>query len=207
MRFKPQLQEPQKRGIAAATLERLEAEKEARIQAKIDAGKAVRRPPVVVGIADPKRDYFAVHKDANGIEHYPQGVVITGVPRSGRDDGLEVPTSSSKPMAVTRPIETRAPPPLPQSSPELPVEGPRYSIRCAVRPPDPEKDDPGQIIEGSHSLSGNVLRVYDDEGRLLGTDKLQPGDDAAHAARKILKAKHGKHHAFYDPIRYRTYVV
>jgi hypothetical protein len=106
----------------------------------------------------------------------------------------------------TKPVERKAPP-LPQPSPELPAEGPRHSIRCTVRPPDPEKDNPGQIIEGSHSLSGNVLRVYDDEGRLLGTDKLQPGGDAAHAARRVLKEKLGKHLSFYDPIHRRGHVV
>src|SRR6478609_7283290 len=99
MTFKPQLQEPQKRGIAAATLERLEAEKEARIQAKIDAGKAVRGPPIVVGIANPKKDYAAVYRDAAGRDVYPDRLVVTGVPRSGRDDGLEVPTSSPHALA------------------------------------------------------------------------------------------------------------
>ena len=83
----------------------------------------------------------------------------------------------------------------------------RHSIRCTVRLPDPDKDDPGQIIEGSYSLSGNVLRVYDETDRLLGTDTLRPGDDAVHAARKILKEKRGKHLSFYDPISCRSRVV
>jgi len=83
----------------------------------------------------------------------------------------------------------------------------RHSIRCTVRLPDPDKDDPGQIIEASYSLSGNVLRVYDETDRLLGTDTLRPGDDAVHAARKILKEKRGKHLSFYDPISCRSRVV
>jgi hypothetical protein len=194
-------------------VQRLEAERKARIQAKIDSGEAIRAQfPIVVGVLDPQKDYLAVYKDADGREVYPPdncGLVITGVPRQGRDDGLPIPTSPSTSwlMAMeTKPVERKAPP-LPQPSPELPAEGPRHSIRCTVRPPDPEKDDPGQIIEGSHSLSGNVLRVYDDEGRLLGTDKLQPGDDAAHAARRLLKERHGRHGSFHGPIRYRGYVV
>jgi len=69
----------------SALRKEIKAEREARIQAKIDAGKAVRAEhATVVGIADPKRDYFAVYKDADGREVYPQGVVITGVPREGR---------------------------------------------------------------------------------------------------------------------------
>jgi hypothetical protein len=110
-------------------------------------------------------------------------------------------------MAVeTKPVERKAPP-LPQPSPELPVEGPRHSIRCTVRPPNAETGDPGQIIEATYSVMDGILRAFDDEGRLLGTDKLQPGDDAAHAARKILKEKHGKHGAFHDPIRRHVHVV
>jgi hypothetical protein len=92
--------------------------------------------------------------------------------------------------------------------PELPTEGPRRPVRWTARLPDVEKnDDPGQIIEASYSVTGDVLRVYDDEGRLLGTDRLQPGDDASHAARKILKEKHGKHLSFYNPIPNRLHVV
>jgi len=52
-----------------------------------------------------------------------------------------------------------------------------------------------------------VLRVYDETDRLLGTDTLHPGDDAVHAARKILKEKRGKHLSFYDPISCRSRVV
>ena len=72
---------------------------------------------------------------------------------------------------------------------------------------DAEKGGPGQIIEATYSVTDNVLRTYDDEGRLLGTDKLQPGDDAAHAARRILKEKHDRHGSFHDPIHYRGHIV
>src|SRR5262249_36009286 len=84
----------------------------------------------------------------------------------------------------------KIPAPPPQPTPEPAADEVRHSIRCTVRLPDPEKDDPGHIIEGSYSLAGNVLRVYDETGRLLAMDTLRPDDDAAHAARKILKEKH-----------------
>ena len=114
-----------------------------------------------------------------------------------------VPTADEryKVLAETRPVE-KLPPPRSQPTPEPPADEVRHSIRCTVRLPDPEKDDPGQIIDGAYSLSGNVLRVYDETGRLLGTDTLRPGDDVMHAARKILREKHGRHGAFYDPIPY-----
>src|SRR6476620_11797233 len=109
-------------------------------------------------------------------------------------------------MAVeTKPVERKAPP-LPQPAPELPVEGPRCSVRWTARPPDPEKGDPGQVIEASYSLTDRTLRVYDETDRLLGTDRLQPGDDAAHAARRLLKERHGKHSAFHDPIRRHVHI-
>src|SRR5262245_2392937 len=42
-------------------------------------------------------------------------VIITGVPRTGRDDGLEIPKSSSTPwsMVEMKPVE-KLPPPRPQ---------------------------------------------------------------------------------------------
>ena len=47
-------------------------------------------------MADPKKDYAAVHRDADGREVYPAepfAVIVTGVPRAGRDDDVETPTS------------------------------------------------------------------------------------------------------------------
>jgi hypothetical protein len=40
---------------------------------------------------------------------------------------------------------------------------------------------------------------------MIGLERLQPRDDAAAAARKILREKHGKRGAFYDRINYRGY--
>jgi hypothetical protein len=114
--WKPQAPAPTD---VSALRKEIEAERTARIESKIAAGKAVRGPLVVVGVADPKRDYAAVYKDADGREVYPQGLCVTGVPRSGRDDGLKIPTSSSTPSwaVETKPVERKAPP-LPQPAPE-----------------------------------------------------------------------------------------
>src|SRR5262245_41194817 len=101
--------------------------------------------------------------------------------RTSRARELKSPTSATK--SWRRCGRSKSfPPPLPRPAPEPLADEVRHSIRCTVRLPNPEKDDPGQIIEGSYSLPGNVLRVYDDTDRLLGTGTLKPGDDAVHAA-------------------------
>jgi hypothetical protein len=46
-----------------------------------------------------------------------------------------------------------------------------------------------------------VLRVEDQRGREY-TVPIKPGDDVETAARKLLRAKHATHGAFYDPVRY-----
>ena len=37
---------------------------------------------------------------------------------------------------------------------------------------------------------------------MLGSESLNPGDDAEAAARRVLREKHGKHLRVYDPIPY-----
>jgi hypothetical protein len=112
-----------------------------------------------------------------------------------------------KVFAETKPIEAKPPPPLPQPPPERPPSSPRHRVCCTVRRPDPDKGDPGQIIEASYTVTGSLLRVYDDGERELGTATLQPGDDAEAAARRVLREKHGKHLSFYNRISYRDHVI
>lgn len=75
-------------------LEQLETERERRIEAKIDSGEAVLRPPIVLGGAQPGPR--TIEKDDEGREIYrgfrtEEGrieridAIITGVPRAGRD--------------------------------------------------------------------------------------------------------------------------
>jgi hypothetical protein len=46
-----------------------------------------------------------------------------------------------------------------------------------------------------------MVNVMDLQGRLLGTERLRPGDDPAAVARRILRAK-STPDDFYAPIRY-----
>jgi hypothetical protein len=80
-------------------------------------------------------------------------------------------------------------------------------VCCTVRRPDPDKGDPGQIIEASYTVTGSLLHVYDDGERELGTATLQPGDYAEAAAPRVLREKHGKHLSFYNRIKYRDHVI
>jgi hypothetical protein len=57
--------------------------------------------------------------------------------------------------------------------------------------------------QASYSMTGNVLRVHDEQERVLGSEAVKPGDDIEHVARRFLREKHEKHLRFYDPISYR----
>jgi hypothetical protein len=58
------------------------------------------------------------------------------------------------------------------------------------------------IVEGSYSLAENgVVRVYDVDHNLLGTEHLGPDADAGAAARRVLREKKGPD-PFWNPIPY-----
>ena len=61
------------------------------------------------------------------------------------------------------------------------------------------ESDPGAIIEGRYTASDGLVRVWDMQGKLLGTQVFN-GDNPAHVARKILRAKLNT--GFYDPLPY-----
>jgi hypothetical protein len=52
-------------------------------------------------------------------------------------------------------------------------------IRCPAYGSD-KMNDAGEIIEGSHSLSGNLLRVYDETDRMLGSARQWCGSKGAY---------------------------
>jgi len=57
------------------------------------------------------------------------------------------------------------------------------------------------------TITGNLLSVEENEGRALGAATVQPGDDLEAAARVVVRENHGRHGAFYDPIRYSGNVI
>src|SRR5262249_19067938 len=142
-------------------------------------------------------------------------VIITGVPRTGRDPEPRTPvvpssTTASQPERVRAPERAalRLPEkhelretPQPQSTP-VEAASQRHYVRAEVRPSS--EGDPGAIIEGRYAASGGLVRVWDIQGNLLGTEAFN-GDNPEHVARKLLRAKRT---GFFDPINYpRNHVV
>jgi hypothetical protein len=97
--------------------------------------------------------------------------------------------------AITRPSE---------ADESEPYEGP-HQIHVQIRCSDPDKGDPGAIAEGSSTVSsGGLVRVRDAEGQPLGTHVLQPLEDPASMARRILQQKKSPAQ-FWTPINYTTH--
>src|SRR5262245_62119878 len=199
----------------SALRQEIKAQRERLIEEKIEKGLAVRQPILAVAALDPTHDYNAVSIDERGREIYPpEMIVITGVQRGEGSayvaallESAGIEPGDRYASMKTKAVEEKRPAPRPQPTPELPASSPRYPVRCTVRGPNPDKNDPGQIIEASYAVSGNLLSVYDEEGCKLGTATVRPGDDLDAAARAVVREKHGKHAAFYDPIYYRGSVV
>jgi hypothetical protein len=93
--------------------------------------------------------------------------------------------------------------PAPVQSSAEPAE-PLVAHRIQVQVAPPTEDSPGAVIEGSYTLAGDgVLRVYDADRNLLGTEHLA-GDDARAVARRVLREKKSPGQ-FWNPINYTTH--
>jgi hypothetical protein len=66
-------------------------------------------------------------------------------------------------------------------------------IETQVSPPDERSC--GIVVEGAHAVCGDQLHVRDHEGKSWRV-ALKPGDNPDILARKLLREKFGKHHAF-----------
>jgi hypothetical protein len=218
-------------------LARLELERDRRILEKVARGEAVLLPPIpiVVGHAKPVAAVAKIERDAQGREIYHGtlrddgtidpgiSMIVTGVPRPGRDDDGEPPAPQAKsstwkcsicgrtfPNEVTihrcEPIAhgPKPPPPRPvPPPPSLEEAPPRRHIWTQTRPAT-EAEPAGAIAEGSYSVDNdNWIYVWDGAGNHIGRLKLAPGEDAAVVARRLLRDKTGSN-AFYAPLRYPT---
>jgi hypothetical protein len=209
--------------IIDAAIEEIRAQKQRRIDERVENGEIVRVPfgPVVVGTPEAAAETInraKAHKIAElraagetreivfGApplmegETEPISVIVTGVPRAGRD-----PSYSSD---VWRPQDNPIPT-GPKSSAEqmMPASEP-YGVRTSDEPqwksiqvqvvaPDAHL---GTVIEAEYAEVGSELQVrYQSE---VYVEMIKPGDDPLAAARQLVRAKWDKHGAFHDPIRY-----
>jgi hypothetical protein len=60
---------------------------------------------------------------------------------------------------------------------------------------------PGAIREGSYSLNGSTLRVFNETGRLIDTVTVAPDADPTARAKRILREKN-EGSGFWAPINY-----
>jgi hypothetical protein len=156
------------RAKALAALEQLEAEKERRLQAKIDSGEVVSVQTVVVvgpdeSIEDAKAKALARHPvaDSDGrTVHREFFFIFTGVPRDP-DHG------SGKKENSSPQVETSAP----SEGPSHPFEEPAGSgacdtrseptyVRVTIRNGD-DDGDPGAIAEAYYTIEDGVVVLRD----------------------------------------------
>ena len=197
------------------TLQRLEEERERRILEKVAAGQAVFIPPIVVGV-EPDAPVTEGQRDASGREMYYGTVkrdgavdrtdtIITGVPRAGRDaeDAVERLVARAKQTGYpsdplqAKAVKAREAPQAP-SPPEPEPEPERHYVRVQVRPSS--ENDPGEIREAHFATIGSLVKIWDLQGRLLGSGPVRPDEDSKAVAQRILKAKSDCGNSFYRPL-------
>jgi hypothetical protein len=192
----------------AAALEQLEIEHRRREDEKVAAGEAVRVPlqPVVerededIDTAIERLKMREIEKlRANGetreivFEEPDYSVIITGVPRHGeygkwKPELLEAQYPSR--YETVQPSKEAPPPSKPAS-----LEWKR--VQTQFSPPDERSC--GIIVEGARAIAGNQLHVRDHAGQ---TWVIPLNGDPDVQARRLLREKFAKNHAFNAPIHY-----
>jgi hypothetical protein len=192
----------------AAALEQLEIERRRREDEKVAAGEAVRVPlqPVVerededIDTAIERLKAREIEKlRANGetreivFEKPDYSVIVTGVPRHGeygkrKPELLEAQYPSR--YETVQPREEAPPPSKPAS-----LEWKR--VQTQFSPPDERSC--GIIVEGARAIAGNQLHVRDHAGQ---TWVIPLNGDPDVQARRLLREKFAKNHAFNAPIHY-----
>jgi hypothetical protein len=192
---------------ALAALEQLEAEKERRLQAKIDSGEVVSvQTTVVVGpdesIEDAKARALARHpvSDDGRTVHHEFFFVFTGVPRdpdhgSGKEENSSPQAETSAPSeGPSHPSDEPA-----ASGPLIPCSQPTY-VRVTIRNGD-DDGDPGAIAEAYYTVEDGAVILRDADDKHITSRALLKGEDPAPLARILLReAEEPKD--FQGPIRY-----
>jgi hypothetical protein len=187
----------------------LEAEKERRLQVKIDSGELVSvQTTVVVGARDEDTDDACARALANLPTTTPDGreihhdliVIVTGVPRDPnfgqweRSPQIQIASSERAAHPSEEPAGSGE-----VLSPSSPSE-PAY-VQVTVRNGNAD-GDPGQIAAGLWSVDEEGCVVLTNlEGKHITSRMLLKGTDPATLARVLLREVEGPK-AFNDPIHY-----
>ena len=195
----------------SAALQQLEAERNRRIDERVAQGKAVYGDPIVVGWAGAAGVTNEVRRDGQGREIYPRpnedgeriGIIITGVPRAGRDDGYvpcEQPATFATFDRCEPPTENQPKSPAPRSAAQ-PDAAETKRIVATISPRD--ERDLGVVFEGSYKVQFGQVYVYSADGKSLGSLPVGPDDNVELVARRLLREKLGGGAAdFYGRIPY-----
>jgi hypothetical protein len=181
---------------AVSALELFEAEKERRIQARIDAGElrvigrsGTAEDDIVVGSEDEVEEALAKAKTAavekygnNPPLHFNYLVVVTGVPRgpdsyrygSGPD---EVPQASAEQQVEDSPQDAPA---------YCAPSHPSTYVFTTIRPAD---DDgyAGEILDAYFEVTDGEVVLTDIQHRLLSSRRLREGEDPYTVVKRMLK--------------------
>jgi hypothetical protein len=218
-----------------AAIERLEAEQKRRIDEKVEKGDAIREELYAVCAGpDDAADMLERVKASRIAELRAAGekrqiifdpieVIMTGVPRPGRDEKYIARLVREHAKLDAEEIRRREkaaaasgidfheaskshepeykPPPMSKAPPEEPPAEEWRDVWVQIRGPDPDRNDPGEIAEARYAVLNNVLYVEDPHGRRLGVQDITAEEDAGAVARGIARKKLGGNQ-FYAPIAY-----
>ena len=193
-----------------AALDQLEAERERRLQAKIDSGEVVSVQTVVV--VDPEEDIedaqaraLAKHpvSDSDGrTVHREFFFIFTGVPRDPDSANWKeensspqaAETSASSEGIISHPSEEPA-----GSGASYTRSEPTY-VRVTIRNGD-DDGDPGAIAEAYYTIEDGVVVLRDRDDKHLTSRALLNGEDPAVLAKSLLREV-GEVESFHHPISY-----
>jgi len=172
------------RAKMAEALDRLEEERERRINAKVDAGNAIRVNLLATVTQDlearkaQKRAEFNTEREII----FDTMVVNTGVPRAR-------PGEQPLPRVTER---TQTPEARPSPEPARPVArvpDMREPKRITATIPPRSEADFGVVFFGAYRVEAGQVHVQDQDGKPLGSLPINPSDDVELIARRLLREK------------------
>jgi hypothetical protein len=179
------------RAKALAALEQLEAEKDRRVQAKIDAGDLVSIPTTIVIGRGEDADAAKARALANLPTTTPDGraihrdlmIIVTGVPRRDPDEPDE-PT----PQVQASSEGTLSPPSSEPAAGELLIPHPQPThtyVRIVTS--NGSDGDPGAIAEAWWSIEDGAVVLRDADDKHITARAMLKGEDPAVLARSLLR--------------------